>query len=236
MAESRFTALRRELLQAGVAPRHARRAVVEIEGHQQQLIDEQTGRGAAEHDARIEAERRLGANRELVRCYAARKELRAWSRRWPWLCFAIVPSLTCLAAGFAALMGILATAKIMAPQLHRMHLTPDITHGIQLAAEVALLWCLPLWMTGAFTLLARRRYVALHWRFVCVVSVSILASLCNVIVMITSDAGQGAVGAGIGVSADSLPERFLHAVALVALSSMTLWALRGDPPHHRQLD
>jgi hypothetical protein len=90
LAEPRFQDLREGSLRAGVAPRHARRAVLEIEGHYRQLLDEETGRGVGERDARIEAQRRLGTNQELIQRYAAQRELRAWARRWPALCFTIV--------------------------------------------------------------------------------------------------------------------------------------------------
>jgi hypothetical protein len=52
------------------------------------------------------ARRRLGTNQELVRRYASRPELLAWSRRWPSFCFAIMPLLTYLVIGFSTLMAI----------------------------------------------------------------------------------------------------------------------------------
>jgi hypothetical protein len=199
LAESRFEELREELLRAGVAPRHARRAVMEIEGHSQQLIDDARGSGANQHDACIEAQRRLGTNQELVRQYAARPELRAWSRRWPSICFTLVPLFAYVAIAIVTLLGIWSIGDHMAPYLRQIHVPPDVTHGIDLAARIVFLWVLPLCVSAAFTLLAGRRRSALRWPFLAIVSISALASLSNVVVNVTGGADVGKVGAGIAV-------------------------------------
>ena len=226
MAEARFQQLRQRLLHAGVAPRRARRAVEEIESHFQQLIDEDTARGASENAARSEAHRRLGTNQELLRCYAERPELRAWSRRWPSICFTIVPLFTYLAIGFGTLLGVASVAELMGPSLHRVRIASDVTLQIDLIAQVVLLWCLPLCVTAVFGLLAGRRRVALGWSLACIVLVSVLASLCNVVVKFAGGPRPGEVGAGIGFSPESLPGQSMHAAVLAALSLGLLWTLR----------
>jgi hypothetical protein len=207
--------------------------ILETECHFQQLLDEETGRGLGEREARNEAHRRLGGNEELVRRYAARPELRAWSRRWPSLCFTIVPMFMYLAVGFATLMAILSIAKLMGAYLHRLHVAPDITYDIDLAANVVLLWCLPLCVAAAYSLLAVRRRLALHWPVVGIVLISALASLVNVTVSITGGAEPGTVGAGIGISAQSLPQQSVHAALLVALSLTALWTVRRERRRHK---
>jgi hypothetical protein len=226
LAERRFKDLRQELLRAGVAPRSARRAALEIESHFQQLTDEEIGRGASENDARIEAHRRLGANQELVLRYAARPELRAWSRRWPSLCFMIVPLLTYLAVAFATLVGMVSIVHRMGSYLHRIQVAPDVTREIDLAVRVVLLWCLPLCVAAAFTLLAGRRRVALRWPVMGIILVSALASLCTLVVTVKGGAELGEIRAGIGISPESLSEQSMHAALLVALSLVPLWTLR----------
>ena len=90
MVDQRFSELRDELLRAGVAPPKIRRAVLEIESHFQQLVDEEVARGTSDHYARSEAHRLIGSNQTLVQHYATQPEFLAWSRRWPGIWFTLV--------------------------------------------------------------------------------------------------------------------------------------------------
>jgi len=117
-------------------------------------------------------------------------------------------------------------AHRMDPYLHRIHVSPDVTHDIDLAARIVLLWCLPLCVAAAFTRLAARRGIALRWPLVCIVSLSTFASLSNVIVTVTGGPDPGEIGAGIGISTASLSGQSLHAAVLIALSSVPLWMLK----------
>jgi hypothetical protein len=133
-----------------------------------------------------------------------------------------------LTVGFATLMAILVIAKLMGSYLHRLRVAPEVTHDIDLAANVALLWCLPLCVAAAYTLLAVRRRIALRWPVVGIVLISALASLVNVTVSITGGAEPGVIGAGIGISATSLPQQSMHAALLVALSLAAIWTVRRE--------
>ena len=223
MVDQRFNELRAALLRAGVASRNVRRAVLEIEGHFQQLVDEECGRGASDRDARIEAHRRLGTNQMLVQRYAARPELRAWSRRRPGICFVLLPLITYLLISGAILMSVVGLAHEFEPYLHRVHIAPHVTYRIDLAARIVLLWLFPWFVAAAFAVLAYRRRVALRWPLIGIIVISVLASLTNVDVTLTGGPTPGQVGAGIGISAQSLPEHMTRA-AILALSALApLW-------------
>jgi hypothetical protein len=223
MVDQRFNELREALLRAGVGTRHVRRAVLEIENHCQQLIDEERERGASDHDARIEAHRRLGTNLVLVQRYAARPELLAWSHRWPSIWFLLLPLITYLAVSAATLMVVMAVAHQMAPYLHQIHVAPQVTYRIGLAARIVLLWLFPLFVATAFAVLAYRRRVALRWPLIGIVLISALASLINVVVRFTGGPAPGAVGAGIGLSPETLPGQITHAAILASLTLLPLW-------------
>jgi hypothetical protein len=223
MVDQRFNELREALLRAGVGTRHVRRALLEIENHCQQLIDEECGRGVSDHDARIEAHRRLGTNQVLVLRYAALPELRAWSRRWPSIWFLLLPLITYLAVSAAALTAVLAVAHGIAPYLHQIHIAPQVTYGIDLAARIVLLWLFPLFVTTAFAVLAYRRRVSLRWPLIGIVSISALASLINVVVRFTGGPTPGELGAGIGLSPESLPGQVTRAAILASLTLVPLW-------------
>jgi hypothetical protein len=227
MVEERFNELREALLQTGVAKHNVRRAMLEIESHFQQLIDEECGRGARYHDARIEAHRRLGTNEVLVQRYAARPELLAWSRRWPAVCFMLLPVIVYLTVAAVTLMAVLVVAHQMAPYLHNIHIAPRVTRTIALAARILFLWFFPLFVGTAFAILAYRRRVALRWPIFGIFSISALVSLINVDVTFTGGPTPGEVGAGIGISPESLPGQVTRAAILTALALLPLWlALR----------
>jgi hypothetical protein len=222
MDEQRFDELREELLRVGVATRNVRRAVLELENHFQQLLDEECGRGASDHDARVEAHRRLGTNQVLVLRYAARPELHAWSRRWPSVWFVLLPLVTYLGVCAATLMTVLVVAHQLAPYLHQIHVAPRVTYGIDLAARIVLLWVIPVFVATAFAVLAYRRRVSLRWPLIGIVSISAVASLINVGVTFTGGPTPGEVGAGIGISPESWPGQATRAAILASLTLLPL--------------
>jgi hypothetical protein len=223
MADPRFDELRDALLEAGVAERKVRRAVMEIENHFQQLIEEECERGAGANDARIKAHVLLGTNEVLVLDYAARPELRTWARRWPAIWFMLLPLIAYIGICAATLLAVLAIANHMAPYLHQAHVALEVTHAVDLAARIVFLWLFPLVVAAAFAVFAYRRRVPLRWPFAGIALISALASLVNVGVKFTGGPTPGEVGAGIGFSPESLPGQLTRAVVLASLAMVPLW-------------
>lgn len=223
MADPRFDELRESLLEAGVAERKVRRAVMEIESHFQQLIEEECERGASASDARIKAHVLLGTNEVLVRSYAARPELCTWARRWPAIWFMVLPLIAYIGICAATLLAGFAIANHLAPYLHQVHIAPKVTHAVDLAARIVFLWLFPLVVAAAFGVFAYRRRVSLRWPFSGIALISALASLVNVGVRITGGPTPGEVGAGIGLSPESLPGQLIRAVVLASLAMVPLW-------------
>jgi hypothetical protein len=223
MVDQRFSELREGLLRAGVAKRKIRRAVSEIEGHFQQLVDEEVARGTPDYYARSEAHRVLGPNQTLVQHYAARPELRAWSRRWPAIWFTLVALAAYLALSISSLVILHTVVEHIGDYLRHVYIAPQVTYRIDLVARIVFLWVFPWFVASAFAVLAYRRRVALHWPIVGIVAVSILASLTNVTVTLTGGPTPGEYGAGIGFSGQSLPGQMTRAVIIASLVSMPLW-------------
>src|ERR1700744_4772839 len=91
-----------QLLAAGVAPRHVRRYLVELDDHLADLREE----GACPRDeGEAWALARLGSCETLAGAMIARKELRGWDVRLPWVAYLLAPILA-LAAGFALALGL----------------------------------------------------------------------------------------------------------------------------------
>src|SRR5882724_1342767 len=97
MRDQPFESLREALLQTGVAPRHARRAVLELDTHYRQLVAEGRARGDSEGAARSAAREVLGTDQTLIDRYAGMPELRAWSSRRPVLWFTLLPLISFIA-------------------------------------------------------------------------------------------------------------------------------------------
>ena len=97
-----FNELRERLLRAGVAPRHARRYLAELNAHLSDLIAEEASAGRNPADAQATALSRLGAIDQLASAMIDRREFQSWSTRTPWAVFGLAPILLLSASYFAA--------------------------------------------------------------------------------------------------------------------------------------
>ena len=97
MREPDFHDLATRLLQNGIAPRHAHRAVNEIRDHYDDLVDAAVDDGAQSREARFRAAQELGRMDDLVAEMSARRELKTWAFRYPRTAIVVYP-LACLAA------------------------------------------------------------------------------------------------------------------------------------------
>jgi hypothetical protein len=223
MGEQRFENLREALLRAGVAGRQLRRALVEIEAHFRHLLDEERAHGQSEQEARIAAYKRLGTNETLVLSYAAHPELRAWSRRWPAFWFVILPLISYIVILTATVAAIVIIADQMAAYLRTVHLAPQITELIDLAARIVLLWIFPMSVFATVAAFAYRRRVALHWPLSGIAVTSFFASLINITLRFTGGNAPGELGGGIGISPQTLPAQLMRAALLTSLAVVPLW-------------
>ncbi len=83
--------LRRALLRAGIAPRRAMRLQREWDEHAEDLAAQLRASGHPEDVAAAQARSSVGEWQQLAASVADRDELRAFSRRLPWLAFVLGP-------------------------------------------------------------------------------------------------------------------------------------------------
>jgi hypothetical protein len=223
MPDHSFESLREALLRMGVAPRHARRAVLELDSHFRQLVQEGLQRGDSAEAARIVARELLGTDEVLISRYAGMPELRAWSSRWPAVWFTLVPLMSFIALFVAAMAILCVSGELMSGYLEHVHVSARVSSRIDWLAQIFFLWVLPLSIAGAFAALAYRQRAALPWPVAGITIVCCLVALINVSVVLTGGAPQGSVGAGIGISALSLPRQMAHAVSIMVLVVGPLW-------------
>jgi hypothetical protein len=167
--------------------------------------------------------KRLGTNETLALSYAARSELRAWSRRWPAVWFVIFPLISYIVISAATLAGILVIADQMAAYLRTIHFSPQLTERIDLSAHIVMLWIFPMCVLTTVAVLAYRRRIALHWPLSGIAITSFFASLINVTLRFTGGTTPGELGGGIGISPQTLPAQLVRAALLIALAGIPLW-------------
>jgi hypothetical protein len=96
-----FDAIAENLLKGGVAPRHVRRYVRELDEHLQDLTAQQRAAGYEGKDALSRARARLGDDAELVQAMLEQPGMRSWPARLPWLVFLLLPPVLTAVTGLA---------------------------------------------------------------------------------------------------------------------------------------
>ena len=104
MPAPEFSRLLSNLLKAGIAPRHARRAVEELEAHYQDIVEASIEEGASPADASLAARRRLGDLSAVQAAMEAQPALRSWAWHWPRLALFVYPAACLLALPAAPVM------------------------------------------------------------------------------------------------------------------------------------
>lgn len=94
-----FDAVAETLLKGGVAPRHVRRYIRELDEHLDDLTAQQRAAGYEGDDAASRARARLGDDAELAQAMLEQPGMRSWPARLPWLVFLVVPPVATLLLG-----------------------------------------------------------------------------------------------------------------------------------------
>jgi hypothetical protein len=89
MRESRFEALKLELLEGGVAPVYIARTLLELEEHYTDLQQDALAAGLSREEAERAALAALGSERQIAAAVLSRPELREWSVRYPRVAYCV---------------------------------------------------------------------------------------------------------------------------------------------------
>lgn len=116
MSRQRFESLRERLLAAGVAPRHVRRYLRELEDHYEDALRAELAHGSDPANASVAAWARLGTEESLTQGMLQRPELQSKAARFPVLALGVAPALLWLGAPVAIISGLLTLPEAM-PQL-----------------------------------------------------------------------------------------------------------------------
>jgi hypothetical protein len=204
MATRRFDGLCPQLLRAGVAPRHVKRLVAEIEAHFADLVAEMRSAGLSQEESESRAAARLGTDEVLIASILARPELRSWVRRWPWLAFVLLP-VVALAAQFvlsmlAAVGVVVFSTKVLGMKQLGPGPVPWIVRGLQAYG----VWIAPMAAAGAAWVLAVRSRAPLAWPIVGCALVALLGAATNATFDWSPSAPRGALSGGVGINFHNL--------------------------------
>lgn len=208
-----------QLIQAGIAPRRARRILREFAEHRADLLAEQRDLGSSEAAAVVATNTRLGSEQQLVANLLRRPELRSWTRRRPAVAFALVPLLSLVVAFITSLWGLTALVAWRKASGDTLTRASAVIHIINEYAGVYLLWVLPLATAAAFGLLAARRRETSRWPWAGILATCFIGALTNFSFSLPPMAEAPSMGAGIGIGADNMGSVLIRAgsTALLAL-------------------
>ena len=199
MATQRFEGLSRRLLRAGIAPRHVKRLIAELEAHFADLVAELRSSGLSQAESESQAAVRLGTDEVLVANILARPELESWVRRWPWLAFVLLPLLA-LAVQFV--LSMLAAVGVIAFSTQVLGITalypgpvPWVVRGLQAYG----VWIAPVAAGGTTCFLALRSRAPLTWPIVGCTLVALLGAATNASFEWSPAGPQGVLSGGIGL-------------------------------------
>jgi hypothetical protein len=158
-----FEAVAETLLKGGVAPRHVRRYVRELDDHLGDLTERQREAGYDGDDARARARARLGEDRELAQAMLNQPGVRSWPARLPWLVFVALPPVVTV----LAITPVFLLFYFLGDGAERISAITAIPPGwLRSTAQVVLaainVLAVPAIVT-LFVLLARRQRLGLLW-------------------------------------------------------------------------
>jgi hypothetical protein len=211
----RFAALRERLLRSGVAPRHARRAVLELRAHHEDVEMELRAAGHTPEQCEALAAERVGSDEAFVRDMLARPELRSFASRRPFVAFTLLPLL-----GFIALLAlsvVLVIGAVEATEHWRALLPPAVTQSVRwlgTALFLAALWLAPIAVGGVVCVLAARQRIAARWAIAGAVLVGLLAAHINGHLEFATPTTRGSIALGVGWGWPHLPPPIARRAAI----------------------
>jgi hypothetical protein len=203
------------LVQAGIAPRRARRILREFAEHHADVVAERLRLGDSASDARVAASERLGTEQQLVANLLARSELRSWAHRRPSIAFAIAPVLSFALAFVASILALIALVEWRKAHGDALSAASPVIQWISAYAGVYLLWALPCGVAALLALAATRRREVSIWPCVGIAAVCFVGALTNFSVSLPPDAPS--MGAGIGIGTDHMGATLMRAGSTTAL-------------------
>src|SRR5215471_1096166 len=225
----RFEGLRERLLRAGVAPRHVRRYINELDDHWNDLVREAIAKGTRRAAAEADALVRLGDENDLAAAMLERRELCSLLARHPWASFAFGPLAMLVGSIIAALLieaGVLSIISHF--YKNPMHRPPPEWFMLSLAAWNAVpTFVAPLAIALLFVVLGSRQRISAGFTLLSVVVVCLLGGFQQLTFVDNGYHGELSFGSGLlpPFPHDLIVQGLLSAVVSASIAIGTWWFL-----------
>jgi hypothetical protein len=192
-----FDNLREKLLLDGIAPRHVRRYLKELNEHLDDLTREQQEAGYEGEDAALRARARLGSDEELASAMLAQKGFRSIAARAPWAVFLFLPPVAAAAIGILFIGSLVLIGKQVGfPGNMTASLAPQwfqtLANSMVLSANLAIM---PL-TAILFIAIAHRQRLSLRWPLAATILLLVF-NLHSEALFAAPGKGHLSIGAGI---------------------------------------
>jgi len=231
-----FNELRKRLLRAGVAPRHVRRYLAELDDHLADLRAEEVRAGLSREEAVAAAIVRLGTLDELTNAMIGQLRLRSWTARAPWAIFGLAPlfvlALTRLAAFFILWTGWQIFLPAADTPFGNIHVSGLGNLYFQLGR--AIYFGGPFFIGWGISALAARQRLRAIWPVVGLALIACIAGSSYVQASRTAvpgGFGHIRVGLALAPSVNGISDSLIHAVVIFSLTVLPYLIWRWHEAH-----
>ena len=217
MRNPRFDGIRERLLQGGVAPRHVRRTLQELEDHFTDLLTELQAAGHSRAESESQAATRLGSDDVFVASVLARPELRSKARRWPWLAFGALPFIAFIALFIASVELMTAVFEFAEHHLGLMPANSPALYWARAILQTNAMWLAPLFAAGLGCFVAARRRAPIAWPLAATLIIGLLGAMTNISLEWSAASPKGYLSGGWGFSTNNMLIPGVRAIVTIAV-------------------
>jgi len=220
--------LRERLLRSGVAPRHVRRYVAELDDHLADLRAEGEGAGLSRAEADSAALVRLGGIDELSAAMAERTRFRSWCSKAPWAAFGLAPVIL-LSGNYLVACLILWTGwNIFLPGVRSPFIPVSGLAMPYFAVGKTIFFCAPVVIGWGIGFIAARQRLRAFWPLIGLLLVSLVGGMARVHAVPPSHAaaaGHVSMSLALGDFVLGITNGLLHAFVILLFTAVPylLW-------------
>jgi predicted anti-sigma-YlaC factor YlaD len=231
---NQLSELRERLLQAGIAPRHVRRYLAELDDHVTDLTAAKQAAGHSPADAEQAAFSRLGTPEDLALAMTQHRRFHSWCTRAPWAVFGLAPLLLLIASWCVTVLMLWLGWKLFLPTAATpfgrhpgAHARFDLGH-LYFQANHAFYYLVPIVLGWSIGLIAARQRVKAWWPIASLILIAVIGGAAQVHAN-RFPGGQMSIGVGLDIVPSLLGNlnRILQAVVILAVTLLPYLIWRG---------